>query len=449
MKPRRVLMIAHVFPPFFSIGGSIRVVKFIKYLTASADWLPSVLTIDDRQEYDTQRKEGSASLLKDIPQIVQVHRTNAGEPSVGLLEKGRAIRERNRLAARVINLLSSLRYWVKQHVLLPDENITWLPFGVRAGRRIIRREETDVIFVTCPPHSAALIGVLLKWLTRRPLVVDFRDDWVDTPWFHQKSALARQLERWQEQLVVRSADQLILVTAWSKTAFQQRYPRIPPQRFTLIPNGCDLADFANMPHMSAAPDALTIVHAGMLTSSDDWRRSPAGFFNALVRIKDTTPDLWERLCVIFTGKLPDTYRDLAAQQGLIDHIQEAGFVPWDDLLKLMTQADLLLTINYEGFATLIPGKIYEYWAVGGPPVLLLSCPGAAQQLIEENGLGWTADHYDADSIEATIRHVAAQKASRQPVRITRDGIERYDRARLANDLRAVFNTVAVAHQRQK
>ena len=38
---RKVLMLSYVFPPFFSVGGSIRVVKFVKYLPALG-WLPMV-----------------------------------------------------------------------------------------------------------------------------------------------------------------------------------------------------------------------------------------------------------------------------------------------------------------------------------------------------------------------------------------------------------------------
>ena len=77
--------------------------------------------------------------------------------------------------------------------------------------------------------------------------------------------------------------------------------------------------------------------------------------------------------------------------GLSAVVKELGFLPRNDLLRFMKASDMLLVINYEGFSTLIPGKIYEYWAVGGPPILLLSCPGAAASLIEQHSLGLTVD----------------------------------------------------------
>ncbi len=174
---RHVLMLAHVFPPFFSVGGSIRAVKFVKYLS-ECGWQPHVLTIDDQVETTSQRREGSAELLKEIPSGIPIHRTTSGEPPASLQAKGRAARRKSRLAAVVVNALSCLRRWAYRYALIPDVHITWLPAALRAGRRIVREANIDAIWATCPPHSSAVIGALLKRLTQRPLIVDYRDDWI-------------------------------------------------------------------------------------------------------------------------------------------------------------------------------------------------------------------------------------------------------------------------------
>ncbi len=93
-------MIARVFPPFRSVGHSIRAVKFIRYLPALG-WLPSVLTIDDRKEYESDRKQGSETLLAEIPPEVSIYRTAAGEPSWKYLEQERAFGQRNWLTKSV------------------------------------------------------------------------------------------------------------------------------------------------------------------------------------------------------------------------------------------------------------------------------------------------------------------------------------------------------------
>jgi len=439
---RKVLMLANHFPPFRSVGGSIRVVKFIKYLPALG-WLPVVLTIDDSREYDTQRKQGSEALLQDIPKQVNIYRTTAGEPSVELLEKGREARRQNWLAAVIVNLLSAVRRWASLHLLLPDENITWLPFALRMGRHIVRKEGIDVIFATCPPHSVALIGTVLKRLTGKPLILDFRDDWIDTPWHCSKPWLIRRIERCLEKWAVKAADRVILVTEWSKSAFVARYPRELKDKFVFIPNGCDLDDYAILERIPDKPrdSQFTIVHAGLLSASKGWKRSPEEFFQALRRLRQQHPELAAKLTVAFTGHLPEGYRQMVEVMGLSSVVKEVGHLPRDEFVRFMKAADLLLAINYDDFATLIPGKIYDYWAVGGPPILLLSCPGAAQSLLDKHELGITVDPYDVEAIQQAVFHVYRRNEMGDPIRVSLAGIEEYAREALTRKLAQTLSSV--------
>ncbi|MBL7942913.1 MAG: hypothetical protein JNM00_09110 [Flavobacteriales bacterium] len=107
----------------------------------------------------------------------------------------------------------------------------------------------------------------------------------------------------------------------------------------------------------------------------------------------------------------------------------------------MKSANLLLAINYEGWATLIPGKIYEYWAVGGPPILLLSCPGAAVNFVKEHNLGHSVDPYDVEGIQRAIVDVYEKWESGTPMKINTDGIEAFDRKTLTENLAQVLSTV--------
>lgn len=443
-KPvKKVLMIAYVFPPFFSVGGSIRVVKFIKYLTGLG-WMPRVLTIDDRHEYDTQRKQGSETLFADIPDEVMIYRTSAGEPSVEFLERGRQAREKNKAAALLINTLRAMRNFARQYLLMPDEYLAWLPIAVRSGRKIIKREQIDVIFATVPPHSVTLTASLLRWLTRKPLVLDYRDDWIDTPWFKDKPWFKRFIERRMEWWAVTSASKVILVTDYSRNEFIKRYPRQPKDKFEFIPNGVDLVDFGgakDIPTGHAPGEEFTIVHAGLLSVSGGWHRNPRPLFTALKNLQIQNPELKGKLKMVFTGRLPEAYQEMVREMGLTDTVQEVGHLPQPEFIKLLKGSDLLLTINYDGFATLIPGKIYEYWAVGGPSILLLSVPGAASNLLDQYGLGLTASQHDADAIAAAILQVYQRREAGDPMHASLNGIEQYDRRALAEKLAATLDTV--------
>jgi glycosyltransferase involved in cell wall biosynthesis len=440
---KKVLVLARVFPPFRSVGHSIRVVKFIKYLPALG-WLPSVLTIDDRREYESDRKQGSETLLAEIPPEVPIYRTAAGEPSWKFLEKEREFGQRNWLTRVIAKVLGGTRRWGFRNLLVPDQSLLWLPFALQRGRQIVRSEGIDVIFATCPPHSATLIGAFLKLLTGKRLILDFRDDWIDTPWYHLKPAIVRLINRRMERWVVKLADKVVLVTDWSRKAFLDRYPTQPHDKFILVPNGCDLGEFPVLNPMMAMPrnPRFTILHAGWLNDSKSWSRSPAAVFQALRSILQRAPSLAEELNLAFTGVLPEGYRQLVKDLDLSAVVTELGFLPRDEFIRFMHASDILVVINYEGCATLIPGKIYEYWAVGGPPIILLSCPGAAASLVEQHSLGITVDHTDVAGIENAILAVYRQSKLGTPRRVSTAGIGRYDRKSLTRQLAQLLSTVS-------
>lgn len=402
-------------------------------------WLPSVLTVDDDKEYETLRRVGSEVLLAEIPEGVKIHRTYPGEPSMDYLEKERRFGRKNRLMGLISKTIGSARRWMFRS-LLPDRQLAWLPYAVSAGRRIIKQDSVDLVFATCPPFSDALIGACLKFLTGKRLVLDFRDDWIETPWYYSKSFPIRAIESLMERWVVSLADKVILVTEWSKKAFIARYPSQPVEKFIFIPNGCDLIDFEAVRAVETPSNAkFRIVHAGSLNDSKLWARSPRTFFQAVCRILKKQPQLADRILLEFAGDFTNNHREMAKEMGISSLIREHGHLKHADVLRLMKSADLLMAMNYEDFATLIPGKIYEYWAVGNAPILFLSCNGAGQELIAEKKLGVTVSPNDVDGIESAIQNAYEQYALGRPLKINPTGFEEYDRKALAARLGGVLS----------
>jgi len=439
---KKVLVLSYVFPPFFSVGGSIRVVKFIKYMI-ELGWTPSILTIDDSKEYDTQRKEGSNSLLSDIPNEAKIFRTISGEVSLESLEKGRNIRDKYPLAGKILSFLSSLRSMVNRYVLIPDENVTWLPFAVKLGRKIIEEENVNLLFVTCPPHSAALVGMILKWMSRRKLIFGFRDDWVGTSIHNSKPKICQLFEKCLEKMVIRAADKVILVTEESRLSLIERYPHFSHDKFCLIPNGCDIREFSETDSLptNAFSSKFLIFHAGLLTSMKETLRTPESFFLALSEIRNSYPSIASEIVTVFAGQVPHKYCELAAKLGLLDSIKEVGNLSHQEAIQHMKKANLLLAIATDGFPNSIPGKLYEYWAAGNAPILLIGHQGAAQKLIEKNKLGVTVSPENIDDIRSFILKAFRQHRSGQPLRIQTKGLEEFDRRTLATKLVKTFESV--------
>lgn len=445
---KKVLMIARAFPPFLPVGHSIRVIKFIKYLP-TLGWEPLVLTVDDKREYETLPKLGSEILFSELAAMPVIHRTNPGEPTVKFLQSEKQFGANNKITRLIVKITGGARRWIFRNALIPDRTITWLPSAVKCGWQVVKNENVDVIFATCPPHASTLIGALLKRLTGKPLILDFRDDWIDTPWHNSKPSLIRWLDKQLEKWVVHTADKIILVTEWSRQAFQERYPSQPREKFVLITNGCDLNDLEILKSAQPQPQTstFTIVHAGSLNVSKIWGRSPAGLFKAIQKILQEQPELKKTLRFEFAGDLLEDFQKLANEMGLSEVIHGVGHLPHEEILKVMKSANLLLAINYEGWATLIPGKIYEYWAVGGPPILLLSCPGAAVNFVEQHNLGYSVDPYDVEGIQHAIVDVYKKWKSGMPLKINTDGIEAYDRKALTVRLAQVLSNVIMDNRK--
>jgi glycosyltransferase involved in cell wall biosynthesis len=440
---KKVLVIARIFPPFQPVGFSIRVVKFVKYLPGLG-WLPSVLTVDDRRDSEFDRRQGSASMLSEIPREVLIHRTRAGAAPLRFLDQGSGSGAQNHLTKLFAKVLRGARRRLIYRLLLPDQCVAWLPFALVRGRQVVRTEGIDIILATCPPYSATLIGACLKVLTGKRLLLDFRDDWIDTTEYAAKGRIRRMIERRMERWAVTVADKVVLVTEASKLGFVERYSREPGNKFVVIANGCDLEDFAALKSMRVVRDysKFTIVHAGSLVDSGPWIRSAGVLFRALRGVLQQEPELAESLRLVFAGDFPERHRHLADEMGLSGVVEELGYVPHEEVLSVMKSADLLLAIATEGRPTAIPGKLYEYWAVGGPPILLLSGAGAAADLVERHGLGMTVDLTDVAGIQEAILRVFHKSKSPTPLQVNSAGIEAHDRKALARQLAYLLSTVA-------
>jgi glycosyltransferase involved in cell wall biosynthesis len=246
------------------------------------------------------------------------------------------------------------------------------------------------------------------------------------------------MEKW----AVKTADKVILVTEWSRQAFLNRYSREPRNKFILIPNGCDLEEFSGVEcRHNQVHSKFTILHAGSLNVSKFWGRDPSGLFDAMHNLLCQNPELAEKFNLVFAGDLPEEYLRAAKEKGISRMIRVLGHLPHREVLRLMKSADVLLAINYDGWSTLIPAKVYEYWAVGGPPILLLSCPGAAEMFVREHHLGFTADPSDARGIAQALMEIYRQSETISPIRVNTNGIEMYDRRGLTRELVQVLSMV--------
>jgi glycosyltransferase involved in cell wall biosynthesis len=388
-----VLFVVHDFPPAGGSGAN-RALAFCRYLPAHG-WRPLGLeavrtrSLEPRQRPFSKRADGLGRL--------GAHARSGGVPPVWKTHLAHARR-------------------------FPDAQRGWLPFAIPAGLRAIRRRRPRLLYSTAGPFTSHLVALALHRLTGLPWVAELRDGWYrwNQSVFPDYPAWRGALESRLERLVITHATRVVLLTELMAQAFRRQYARLPADHFVHIPNGFDPAQLEGLPALPRQP-GFTVLHAGALY----YGRSLAAFLQAAACLPD--------LHLVLLGTLDQTARAELGQT----RVEYLGQRDHRAALAHMRAADLLLLIvnTTPGAEAAVPGKLYEYLAVGRP-ILAITPPGAAAaEIVRRTRAGWTAPAGDADAILAQLQ--AARSAV--GVHPDRGEIARYDRRRLTADLARLFD----------
>jgi hypothetical protein len=299
----------------------------------------------------------------------------------------------------------------------------------------MKRSVYDALFVTMPPRSMILVAWLAKRFFNKPVLLDVRDDWVDTPPFYKKSRVQQAIGRWVERCTVRDVDRVVVVSSVSETDFRRRYPA-NVDSIRMIPNGCDLAELDTVSQLTrdVTHDRLRIVHAGVVMPPG---RDPRPFFEALARLRETNPDAYAAMDVLFIGRLPAETLTLLDDLRLSDVVRVSEYMPRSEFWATIRNADILLTVGDNEFPSMVPGKIYDYWAAQRPQ-LYVGPEGAASAIVTDNRLGWVIP-YNVGAVLSCIERIFGLWKDNALDDVSLDGIVQFDRQRLTERLATELN----------
>jgi glycosyltransferase involved in cell wall biosynthesis len=411
-------MIAYYFPPVGGLGaaGSQRAVRFARYLPAQG-WQPVVLTAKE-SSYESYLTL-DPGLLMTVPEALTVIRTGVVRGLTPLLELkarmtglrgGREAASATPLtaaAAPSVAAAARSRYGRLKDVVtdlfeIPDEQAGWLVPAVAAGLRAVRRHRIDVIYATARPWTALVVGLSLKALTGRRLVVDFRDPWMTNPFRLGHSRVKNRVEAALENRVVRRADLVVANTAHLREEFITRFgPRLAPRCVT-IPNGFDpdeLVDVKPVARDGAAEHAFVLVHTGFLYG----KRDPRLLIDAIARLHDRglVPRGAMRCELVGPVELSYDLGDVLRRHGLDSTVILHGQLSHAESLAHLAAADLALLLQ-PGTDTQIPSKLFEYVGMGKPIVAIAKPSSAVSAVVNEHCLGTVADAEDIEAIAAAL-----------------------------------------------
>lgn len=450
---RKVFVIAYRFPPQGG-GGVQRTLKFVKYLP-QCGWLPVVHTVSN--PYWPLR---DATLLSEVPPCVKVYRTPTfeferfGRATEGLIsprEHGAASRRGGGGAppkARnpLWSLCRAIGGFVQRHVLVPDPQVAWIPVAFLKSLRLIRKERASLIYTSSPPNSSQVLGLLLKRAVGLPWIADFRDPWTEgirRKQAYERSRVRRRVEEALERAVIGRADHVVVTTDKTLEQFLQKYPSVPAERYSVITNGFDPADFSALPagERLLSSDDFNLTLTGNVEAMFD----AAPFLSAVKDLIDEEEGIRARLKVNFIGTRRGKYDDFIRERRLENTIRYVGYVPHQVSLCYLAESAVLFLCQipvYESATTKLSGKLFEYLYMR-KPILALTLPGLTSEILARSGLGVVVDPNDRPGIKKALRELYLQwREGQEHPSADETYIAGFDRTRQTERLAGLFDRLA-------
>jgi len=324
---------------------------------------------------------------------------------------------------------------LSQFVLVPDNKIGWKKLADRAVARAHGDGPFDVIFSSAPPYTAHLVGATAKARYGAPLLVDFRDDWLDNPRHTYATPVHRMLHRRMERRVLAVCDGVICVNHHIREAILARHrDELEPEKVVVLPHGFDPGDFSRpSPHVRGTH--CTLLYTGTFYDA----QKPDPLLKAVAKVVDDDPAARDVIRLEFAGTLPASARALASRLGIERIVRYHGYLPHEDVVRRLREADVLWMIvgrrpGAEGITT---GKLFEYFG-SGRPILGLVPEGEARSALRAYGAAVVVDPDDLEGIAEGVRELL-QKWRRDSLPTANAAfIQQFDRERLTGQLARIM-----------
>ena len=393
---KKVLILTYYWPPSGGSGVQ-RWMYFAKHLK-SLGWEPIVVTVDEEKASYGVLDE---SLNQEVDGI-RVIKTSTREPlqlysrlTTGSKKKGIPQGEVKRKS-----VFGKLSAFIRGNFFIPDARIGWVPFALKAARKIVAKEQITTIITTGPPHSSHLIGLQLQKEFKVNWFADFRDPWSDVFYnkdlYRRSRAVSKDLKL---ELQVLQAAQGIITTVGGRL-HESLIAKAPAQKFYALPNGFD-SELMNRVTVEKNHHYLHVVYTGLLTHNQPYK----GVFKILNDLSATQP-----IKLSLAGNIaPDIINEIKISFPKIDTIFH-GYLSHKEAVGLMKSANLLINFIFIGAQTqMISGKILEYIATEIPILSIGNPDSEAAKFLEQGTAAVMLDQSNLKEMRLFIDTVISQK----------------------------------------
>ena len=371
---KKILIISYYFPPAGG-GGVQRIAKFVKYLSKN-NWTSIILTATHKDYLEID-----IDLYHEIKNIAKVIRV----PSP--LSKRRTFHIRNNTNTNYPWEIPPHRSWkslipklIRDYFLIPDSQILWVFRYLIYMNKLLKCHRPDIIFVTAPPFSAFILGVLIKLLTKKKLVLDYRDPWTQLfeSYRSQESIYRKYIERCLEIVTLKTADRIITTTP--EISEYLNTLSVHNNKISNIYNGYDPNDYVNIKKKNFSK--FTFVYTGKITPNE---YSAVPFLQGLNHALKKYPHINKHMKVIFIGSFNDPSAiKIIKEKNMENIIEIKGYINHKEMLSYQMGADVLLLLLTKGFTDryIINGKLFEYLKSKRPIMAIIPTTSPMTNIIQ-------------------------------------------------------------------
>ncbi len=418
---KKVLIISYYFPPM-GMGGVQRTLKFAKYLLEH-DWQPVVITISPKKYFAIDE----FLLAEALESGIIIERTSKKPLDVSQIVT-RIPKER----------LRWIRSRISQFFFIPDSKILWKRKAIKKINEIWEKYGGfQIVYATAPPYTDFLIGQEIKRKYKIPLVVDYRDAWVDSPVlnfyptpFHKSANMKR------ERRVLKDANIVLTTNRRVKEMIISRYGNIEYNDVKIFTHGYDSEDFEQ-----ALLKRLPLTNKMRITYSGSfYTRNPKFYFNSIKLLLSSHPELKDKVEFLFLGLFTKEYLKYAKKLGIIGSLNLPGYVNHGECVKYILASDVLFLLISRGDNedAALPGKVGEY--IGSRKNIIACIPdGVTKKLLSKyNAIKFVPDEDPEKIANAMYEYYKLWEVNKMP-EANKDMVNKYDRKNMTIELARELN----------
>jgi hypothetical protein len=386
----KILLISYFFPPF-NIIGAVRVSKLAEY------WLSKG---HDVIVLSAKSQPLLANLYSKFPEnrVIYTDWFNINSFPEKVMGGRSAVSSRGFDTKN--SFLKSLGSLYKNIFNIPDGQIGWYPFAVKAADELISNGwKPDLIYASAHPLTSLLVSSRIAKKFSIPWVAEYRDLWTDNH-NYKHPFWRRWIDLLMERRVMLSSSALVTVS--EPLASVLRKKTLKP--IAVVMNGFDPNDYLDVKINLFPENKLNIVYTGMVYRG---KQDPSALFEALSKHPQR-----DFLKVHFFGRYLEYINILAKNYMVEDIVDVFEPVSFKESVAIQKAADVLLFLTWNDSDNngVLTGKIFEYFGAKHPILAIGSQVGLAGNMILERGAGLvTNDVFEIK--EQLTKWVLAKKKS--------------------------------------